>query len=276
MFQQTFKAWPSLYQRQLNVKFLWNISNLNNKPPVEGPTIKITTKMLSQKIIKMKAGKADGPSGIIIAMITAANNGIIDCITSLFNHRVHEDRVPNDWNLSYIINLFKGKWDVYLVGTTKALNRRTIQWKFQSIFSIQLLVNKYLDNMQLSFMPDRGTTHAIFIFRQLQEKYLHKKRNTHFVFVGLENAFHYVQHTVLSWAMQKLAIYEWIIQTVKSMYDNAHSKVRITNCCRKLINVSVGVHQGSFLTPLLFIIVMEAISHAFRIGWPWKLMTRSL
>lgn len=109
VFQQTFKAWPSLYQRQLNVKFLWNISNLNNKPPVEGPTIKITKKMLSQKIIKMKAGKADGPSGIIIAMITAANNGIIDCITSLFNHRVHEDRVPNDWNLSYIINLFKGK-----------------------------------------------------------------------------------------------------------------------------------------------------------------------
>lgn len=34
-------------------------------------------------------------------------------------------------------------------------------------------------------MPNRGTFDAIFIARQLQEKYLGKKRKLHFVFVDL-------------------------------------------------------------------------------------------
>ena len=50
------------------------------------------------------------------------------------------------------------------------------------------------------------------------------------------------------------------------MYDNAHSKVRITNSYSNPIKVLVGVHQGSVLSPLLFIIVMEALSRDFRTG----------
>ena len=50
------------------------------------------------------------------------------------------------------------------------------------------------------------------------------------------------------------------------MYDNAHLKVRITNSYSNPINVSVGVHQGLVLNPLLFIIVTEAISREFRTG----------
>ena len=34
--------------------------------------------------------------------------------------------------------------------------------------------------------------------------------------------------------------------------------------------VQVGVHQGSVLSPLLFINVLEALSHEFRAGVPWE------
>ena len=56
------------------------------------------------------------------------------------------------------------------------------------------------------------------------------------------------------------------------MYDNAHSKASITNSNSNPIKVSVGVHQGSVLSPLLFIIVMEALSCEFRTGCPWELL----
>ena len=37
--------------------------------------------------------------------------------------------------------------------------------------------------------------------------------------------------------------------------------------------VSVGVHQGSVFSPLLFIIiVLEALSRDFRVGLPWELL----
>ena len=32
------------------------------------------------------------------------------------------------------------------------------------------------------------------------------------------------------------------------------------------------MHQGSVLSPLLFIIVLEALSHEFRTGCPWELL----
>ena len=69
----------------------------------------------------MKSGKAAGPSGIIIEMIIAAGDGVIVCLTSLFNHIIYMGRVPNDWHLSYMISLFKGKGDALSCGNYRAI-----------------------------------------------------------------------------------------------------------------------------------------------------------
>ena len=42
-------------------------------------------------------------------------------------------------------------------------------------FDIIILKLNASDKMQFGFMPGSGTTNAIFIFRQLQQKYLAKK-----------------------------------------------------------------------------------------------------
>jgi len=40
----------------------------------------------------------------------------------------------------------------------------------------------------------------------------------------------------------------------------------------KCFEVNVGMHQGSALSPLLFVIVMEAISREFRVALSWELL----
>jgi len=44
-----------------------------------------------------------------------------------------------------------------------------------------------IDEMQFGFVPGRGTTDAIFIARQLQEKYFAAKKPLYFAFVDLES-----------------------------------------------------------------------------------------
>ena len=56
------------------------------------------------------------------------------------------------------------------------------------------------------------------------------------------------------------------------MYDGTSSIVRANGCFSERFEVTVGVHQGSVLSLLLFAIVMEALSCKCHIGCPWKLL----
>ena len=56
------------------------------------------------------------------------------------------------------------------------------------------------------------------------------------------------------------------------MYSNAWSCVWVVVQYSEEFGVGVVVHQGSILSPLHFILVLEALSHKFRIGVPWELL----
>ena len=88
-----------------------------------------------------------------------------------------------------------------------------------------------------------------------------------------QKAFARVTQDVIWWAMRKLGIDEWLqVRLVQNMYKDVRSRVRVGNGYSKEFGVGVGVHQGSVLSPLLFIIVLEALSREFRTGSPWKLL----
>ena len=123
-----------------------------------------------------------------------------------------------------------------------------------------------VDNSQFGFVPGRGTTHAIFVVRQLQEKYLAANKRLYMAFVDLEKAFDQVPRKVIWWALRKFGVEEWIVRLVQGMYANAQSHIRVG----EEFEVKVGVHQGSVLSLLLFIIVLEALSREFRSGVPWE------
>ena len=52
---------------------------------------------------------------------------------------------------------------------------------------IRLVVSIHIS--QFGFVPGRGTTDAIFVVRQLQEKYLAASKRLYMAFVDLEKAF---------------------------------------------------------------------------------------
>ena len=123
-----------------------------------------------------------------------------------------------------------------------------------------------IDDSQFGFVPGRGTTDAIFAIRQLQKKYLAANKRLYMAFVDLEKAFDQVPRKVIWWALRKHGVDEWIVRLVQGMYSNARSRVRVGEGYSEEFEVKVGVHQGSVLSPLLFIIVLEALSHEFRCG----------
>ena len=90
--------------------------------------------------------------------------------------------------------------------------------------------------------------------------------------MDLEKVFDLVPRKVLWWALRTVGAEEWIVRVVIAMYENANSKVRINDGYSNSVKVNIEVHQGSVLSPLLFIIVLEALSREFKTGCPWELL----
>ena len=108
-----------------------------------------------------------------------------------------------------------------------------------------------IDDSQFGFIPGRGTTDAIFVVRQLQEKYLAANKRLYMTFIDLEKAFDRVPWKVIWWALRKLGVDEWILRLVQGMYSNARSRVRVGEEYSEEFELKVGVHQVSVLNPLL-------------------------
>ena len=88
------------------------------------------------------------------------------------------------------MNLYKGKGDALERG-----NYRGLKLTDQVMKLLERVLDSFIgeimdiDTMQFGFVPGRGTTDAIFIIRQLQEKYITANKPFYFAFVILEKAF---------------------------------------------------------------------------------------
>ena len=221
----------------------------------------------------MKTGKAAGPSGIVIEMIRSAGKEIIKSITNLVNRIIKEGHFPSDWNLSHNVSIYKGKGDALSRDNYRSLKMLDQVMKInERVLDSVIRSHVDINSIQFGFMPDQGTTDAIFILHQLQEKHLGKHKPLYFASVNLEKAFDHVPRKVLWWANRRVGVEEWVIRAFKAMYENAKSCVRVNGQFSDKFNIKVGVHQGAVLSPLLFIIVMEALSSEFKVDCPWELL----
>ena len=82
------------------------------------------------------------------------------------------------------------------------------------------------DDMQFGFKKGMGTTDAIFMAGQMQENFRVKGNKLSFAFVDLEKVSDRVPREVISWAMCKLGVEEWLVSAVMSMYSGAKTVVR--------------------------------------------------
>ncbi len=265
------KAWSSHYKHLLNIEFDWDQDSLTQAEPIDDP-ITIEKSMVEEAIQKMKKGKAPGPSDVSADMVKAGGDISTEMVHDLISDVIKKSEIPDDWQESIIINCYKGKGDATDRGNYRGLKLTDHVMKILERVVEKLIRSKISINaMQFGFMPGRSTTDAIFILRQLQEKALIADITLYFAFVDLEKAFDRVPRKVVWWALRKMGVSETLVKTVQAMYHNARARVRVGSSLSEEFDVKVGVHQGSVLSPLLFIIVLEALSE-FTEGCPWELL----
>ena len=102
--------------------FDWDPDHLSYQPPVEGPPIPVTIDMVKKAVLQMKAGKAPGPSGIMVELIQVAGDRGASMIYDLAAAIICYGKVPSDWEQSFIVCLYKGKGGCIGNGATTAVS----------------------------------------------------------------------------------------------------------------------------------------------------------
>jgi len=125
---------------------------------------------------------------------------------------------------------------------------------------------------QCGFVMGSGTSDAILAVRILLERHREKNVPLHAAFLDLEKAFDRVPHDLIWHALRSHGVPEVYVRRVKLLYKNVSSLVRSPARVSLPFPINVGVHQGSALSPLLFILRMDTATAHIQQPHPWSLL----
>ncbi|XP_013781358.1 uncharacterized protein LOC106465670 [Limulus polyphemus] len=121
-------------------------------------------------------------------------------------------------------------------------------------------------------MPGRGTTDAIFVVRQMLEKYGEKQKKLHLVFIDLEKAYDRVPREEVWRCLREKRVSEKYVKLVKDMYEGARTQVRTSVGLMEKFTVTVGLHQGSSLSLYIFDVIMDVLGQGIVELAPWDML----
>ncbi|KAK6743227.1 hypothetical protein RB195_010468 [Necator americanus] len=269
---QILERWREYYNHLCNEEFCH--PSIPTVPSVQGPVLPITAVEVSAALAKMKSNKATGPDDMPTDVWNLLGDRGSEWLATLFNKIVAEGRTPDVWQTSVTVPVWKGKGDIAdctsyrpirLLCHTMKVFERVLEARPRKIVSVSL--------NQCGFVKDCCTIDTIHAVRILLEKHREKNRSVHLVFLDLEKAFDRVPHELLWMSMRSHRVPEEYVRWRKLLYAKPTSVVRCAAGTSRPFPVQVWVHQGSSLSPLLFILYMDTITKEIQKQHPWTLLS---
>ncbi|XGW06745.1 hypothetical protein V3C99_016790, partial [Haemonchus contortus] len=148
-------------------------------------------------------------------------------LTEFFNQVVAEKKVPESWQQSTTIPIWKKKGSpgdctcyrpIRLLSHSMKIFERIVDSRIRDI--VELTTN------QCGFVAGCSTIDAIHATRLLLEKHREKRRPIHLAFLDLEKAFDRVPRDVIWYALRQHGVPEELIEWVRILYTSPKSRVQ--------------------------------------------------
>ncbi|KAL1246959.1 hypothetical protein QQF64_034303 [Cirrhinus molitorella] len=175
--------------------------------------------------------------------------------------------LPQDWKDANIVVIYKQKGDRAVCGHSRGISLFSLHGSLLAKIMLSRLVEHIseavLPETQCGFRKSRSMTDMVFVLRQLLEKSREQHKNLYIAFIDLSKAFDTINREFLWKYISKLGVPPKFLSILQQLRDGMQARVLIGELQSESFEVSVRVKQGCVLAPVLFNILLSAITCLF-------------
>ncbi|KAH1218442.1 LINE-1 retrotransposable element ORF2 protein [Glycine max] len=222
---------------------------------------RIQKQEVKEALKRMSNGKAVGPDNIPIEVWKTLGDRGLEWLTELFNEIMRSKRMPEEWRRSTLVPIYKNKGDIQNCANYRGIKLMSHTMKlWERVIERRLRNETQVTENQFGFMPGRSTMEAIYLLRRVMEQYRMAQQDLHLIFIDLEKAYDRVPREILWKALEKKGVRVAYIRAIQDMYDRVSTSVRTQGGESDDFPITIGLHQGSTLSPYLFTLILDVLT----------------
>lgn len=230
-----------------------------NDPLYDGTVdinVDISFDEVKKVVTKSKANKSAGIDTIPYEVLKF--NSVIQVLQQLFQVCFDTGKVPSLWLKAIISPIPKsGNIDPHIPLNHRGISLlSTVAKLYGSVLNNRVVTylntHDVLVDEQNGFRRKRSCEDHIFSLTSLVRNSLNQKQSVFAVFIDLQKAFDYVDRESLLFKLNNYGINGKLYFSIKSLYQNTLSCIRINGQHTDWFSTTLGVRQGDTLSPTLF------------------------
>ncbi|OXA43455.1 putative RNA-directed DNA polymerase from transposon X-element [Folsomia candida] len=204
---------------------------------------------------KLKNNKSPGPDCIVNELLKNLPDSGVDMVLNLLNRIMKKEEVPLEWTESVTCMIFKEGDESNPANYRPISLLNTMLKLFTQVLYGRLVIwaekNKLIPECQGGFRSGRSCEDQILCLQTaIHAKLKQEKGNA--LFVDFERCFNTLPHNKMWNKLFSLGMSGKIIRILKSLYENASTRVRMEHGLTQPIDITEGVMQGEIVSPFLY------------------------
>ena len=164
--------------------------------------------------------------------------------------------------MAVVVSFYKGKGNDQDPASYRPISLLPVLYKlYATILQHRLAseLDSYIRPTQYGFRSARGTRHALFLVRRIQDWSRALSKPMHMLFLDWKQAFDTLDHSALIKGLQRWNIHPGYIEIIQDFYTSPEFSIMGMNGQVATGAVSSGIRQGCPLSPYLFILILSLI-----------------
>ena len=218
---------------------------------------------VEKKLAAVNPHKSAGPDDIPNWIWHEFAPWLAEPICAIFNASIRQGVVPPSWKRANVVPIPKINPPVDLRADLRPISLTpTLSKLLESFIGHWLLTEVYdkIDVKQFGALKGKSTTHELVDLLHHWHEALDKHASVRALFVDYAKAFDHIDHIIVIQKLNDLKVSQVLVQWISSFLTDRQQRVKISDVYSNWMTLRGGMPEGSFLGPLIFLIMINDLT----------------